>query len=1197
MSSFKSYLKAVWSFSIVPKNSAFKPSRYVDLAPTSDADEGGIYARALAFATNNANVFNIALTGPYGSGKSSIVKSFLKRYRGKHLTISLASFLPDAESDKPEVNRQEIERSILQQMLFGQDADKLPLSRFKRIQKPKRTAPLMSLLILAGCFSAWHLFQNRAEIASGTFFTPIGLENWLNYLTFLIGFLFLWRVLHQLYVKSLGVSVKSISLKDVEMSTDEADKESILNRHLDEIIYFFQSTKYDLVIIEDLDRFEEPAIFVTLREINGLINANRGVTRRVRFLYALRDDMFVNKDRTKFFEFIVPVVPIINASNSIDKVLVEGKRLQLDTRLNPQFLREVSRYLSDLRLIKNIFNEYATYIDNLEREEKGVLDPNKLLAVLIYKNSMPEDFESLHQQKGKIATVLQRYDECVASVEMDHKAAIRKIEAEIAEAEEQHPRDLKELRRVYAMAILDRLQNNYSIVRIRNVDIHPHSLTDHELLEEIIETPVVQQRSIQGHQSELNLSTLQHDVDARRSYKERKKLIERKSSEHREGAARSIQKQKDQIASLRRSKFSTIIQACADKLEDDLAGLGESRDLIQYLLFEGYLDDTYYQYISLFHSGRLSPSDNKFLIQIRSFKTPDPDFQINNPAEVIAEMREEDFERGYALNRHLIDHMLENASEHKVRLEQAMKFIARNFENSQDFFDTFYTNGRQISQLITELVKHWPGLADAAVNVPNAPFHIVHLVNFLPTKTLTDTIGRAGIVSGYLDECLVDVLNTGIDLDLGRLRTLGVEAARLVDLADHHAAAKFIVENALYRISNDNIHYIIALNANATTLADLETRNFSTIREFGPKQLQDRIEQNFSTYLTDIVLPLQENTRESKDAIVLVLERDDVDEGILIEFLVKQDAVFEKLNEVPTRFYSTLVEHNMVEPKWKNLIHYTGLKDYSSELMTTFMQDSSNKNALLADHYENNGDSITLSRFVLKNEEFSDAELRGYLKIVPVMFTSFPKKENVSRRQIMVEEGVIGFNDDTFGAASEEDELLIALLVRHIDAYLAKKSDYSVEDRILVALLKEDISDAQKLEIARDINASSVATDPQIAAVVGPTLDRFDLEFKDFDFEYLKSIITNSSPTRVQISLFNKCHSTLSEGQVRQIIESLPPPYSSIAEYWVHPKIENTEQNRVLAGWLEERDIISSWRLSYLDNIRINTFRRARSES
>ena len=56
-------------------------SRYVDLAPTDQADPAGVYSAALTKATNNPRVMNIALTGPYGSGKSSIIKSFLKGYK------------------------------------------------------------------------------------------------------------------------------------------------------------------------------------------------------------------------------------------------------------------------------------------------------------------------------------------------------------------------------------------------------------------------------------------------------------------------------------------------------------------------------------------------------------------------------------------------------------------------------------------------------------------------------------------------------------------------------------------------------------------------------------------------------------------------------------------------------------------------------------------------------------------------------------------------------------------------------------------------------------------------------------------------------------------------------------------------------------------------------------------------------------
>ena len=269
-------------------------SRFVDLAPTDKADQAGVYSAALTEATSNPRVMNIALTGPYGSGKSSIIKSFLKRYNRPVLQISLAAFMPEAVSTGAPVGKQEIERSILQQMLYGADANRLPLSRFKRIQSPGRWSGFASLFIVVGIVALWHLIQKREAIMTGDFFTPLDLTNWYNLLAFTIGGLFLWLAFHQIYVASFGISLKSVSLKDIEITPKAATEESILNRHLDEIIYFFQSTKYDLVVIEDLDRFNNADIFVTLREINSLVNANVGVKRRIRFLYALRDDMFVN---------------------------------------------------------------------------------------------------------------------------------------------------------------------------------------------------------------------------------------------------------------------------------------------------------------------------------------------------------------------------------------------------------------------------------------------------------------------------------------------------------------------------------------------------------------------------------------------------------------------------------------------------------------------------------------------------------------------------------------------------------------------------------------------------------------------------------------------------------------------------------------------------------------------------------------
>ena len=60
-------------------------------------------------------------------------------------------------------------------------------------------------------------------------------------------------------------------------------------------------------------------IYEKLREINIIVNNSAQVKRKIKFIYAIKDDMFCKdekKSRTKFFDFIIPVVPIVNAFNS-----------------------------------------------------------------------------------------------------------------------------------------------------------------------------------------------------------------------------------------------------------------------------------------------------------------------------------------------------------------------------------------------------------------------------------------------------------------------------------------------------------------------------------------------------------------------------------------------------------------------------------------------------------------------------------------------------------------------------------------------------------------------------------------------------------------------------------------------------------------------------------------------------------------
>ena len=85
-------------FSGHQKNDCPEELGYRDLTPKSDAENSQEYIKALHWAIKKKEVKNVALSGPYGSGKSSVIKTYLEKHpKTKYLSISLAAFSTPAK--------------------------------------------------------------------------------------------------------------------------------------------------------------------------------------------------------------------------------------------------------------------------------------------------------------------------------------------------------------------------------------------------------------------------------------------------------------------------------------------------------------------------------------------------------------------------------------------------------------------------------------------------------------------------------------------------------------------------------------------------------------------------------------------------------------------------------------------------------------------------------------------------------------------------------------------------------------------------------------------------------------------------------------------------------------------------------------------------------------------------------------------
>ena len=134
-------------------------------------------------------------------------------------------------------------------------------------------------------------------------------------------------------------------------------KKKTFDQYINELSYVLNTAQIDIVCFEDVDRFNNVLIFEKLREINFIINHDKANKKKIMFFYLIKDQLFEARNRTKFFDFIIPIVPFIGSSNSFEKM----QELFMEEKISNHFVSLSSVYVDDMRLLNNIYNEYMVY--------------------------------------------------------------------------------------------------------------------------------------------------------------------------------------------------------------------------------------------------------------------------------------------------------------------------------------------------------------------------------------------------------------------------------------------------------------------------------------------------------------------------------------------------------------------------------------------------------------------------------------------------------------------------------------------------------------------------------------------------------------------------------------------------------------------------------------------------------------------
>lgn len=887
--------------------------KFERLTPVDDIDLH-VYEDAIDYVFNNPDVKNVAISGAYSAGKSSVLASYKKKHDDLSLLhISLAHFRSPDQEDETEIKESVLEGKILNQLIHQIPSEKIPQTNFrvkKRISPKsviKRTVGVVLLLVAVTYFTCFEVWKNYVDTLPENWFKSILSLSTHQYALMVDGVLvagLLSFVVYALINVQKNKNVfRKLSLQGNEIEIFEESNDSYFDKYLNEVLYLFENADADVIVFEDMDRFNANRIFERLREVNILANIQlqKEGKKALRFFYLLRDDIFVSKDRTKFFDYIIPVVPVVDSSNSYDQFISHFKEGGLFDKFDESFLQGLSLYIDDMRLLKNIYNEFIIYYNRLNTIE---LDCNKMLAIIAYKNLFPRDFANLQLNQGFVYTLFNRKDEFIKSEITEIKKAIDEKQNRITFAQKEHLISMRELNAVFA----DKYLRNYSWSQKNDNDLS---------------------NFVMNYLNENNKS----------KYTSRKQVLEDKLNDNSDELYQEILNLEQEVIEIKnkqlhqiitRDNIDTIFSITSTNEIGKVTDFNEIKsseyfNLLKYLIRNGYIDETYSDHMTYFYENSLSRIDKNFLKSITDKKAKEYTYKLKNPKLVVSRLRLVDFDQEETLNFYLFTYLLQTSHiDYVERLIEQLK-DTKNFKFIGAYFDTT----SELPAYIKHLNMRWSEVFFTALNE-----------QFLSEKQ----IRRYSICSIYYsdddiielvnkDNCLCDYIsntwdylaidNPNIDRLIHCFTLLGVSFIGFNYAEINKDLFYAVYGESLYEINAKNLQLIQREILGITNEDDIFHKNYTLLYSNPDSAITKYVNQNINEYF-DVVMQMSNRTIiDDENVAIAVLNNSDLTDEHKHSYISDLRTIIISIKEIADNsLWSLLLDADIIQYSENNIMEY-----------------------------------------------------------------------------------------------------------------------------------------------------------------------------------------------------------------------------------------------------------------------------------
>ena len=1089
-----------------------KHNKFNALTPEVLEENEQIYTEALDYAFSNSSIKNIAITGIYGAGKSTVWNTYVHEKELRNIiTVSLGKYKNNIKDDDDRLKEasstnalnsgvdgaknkcsnenqkaedigddNRVERQLINQILSQIESKKIPLSKYGfKSNKSIFSICMESLAFLSIICSIllWIIKDNFISFVNESYKNFNGIS-----LMLICALLLFAPLFYYLYIFNRGnkFKISKITFKGAEANiNDNNSDESVLDRDIKELVYLLRSSDSKIVVFEDLDRYDNASIYTKLRELNFLLNkyvkVNDERETLIRFVYMLKDSLFYSKNRTKFFDFILPIVPVVDSKTS-ENALIELLK-KVENTPDRSLLTDISLYVDDMRLLKNIVNEYIVY-SKIIPIGKIDLESNKLFALITLKNIFPNEFDLLQEDKGFIRAIFDELESNRKKIVSNFKQDLEKIEDNIKFINSRIANDKFE-----AMALMistdvrpnnnqfktmpqflkDWSQNPDNIFYIEypsgtewinyNDFLNKYVLTDNE--KKVLVKKLPEDFSVEMNKLNLDREKIKKQIKDIEIYSY-KELISKMNTEQ-------------------RNKLFSI----------DGFDIVESHyfPLIRFLIVDGLLDETYWYYKGNFNvdtSNILKKNDMIYMKGLKEGKALDIFLDVETPNEIIRRLKLSDFSRFNVLNKKVLNTCLE-----QKQTENVLAIV-----DSVDINDKYKDLLKILNEFDLDIVRIYSNMllknnVDSLVRTLEfcEDENIDTFKNILISVLTNKTIDLANLVKfkEYIEqnENIISLIpEEEFDVFVDNIRSASIEFEDVSEANCDKVRLAGVEQVHAYKLNVRNLLFI--------TEAILEkTINYGSLLSeiYHSSQLsssKEYIEDNFSIVISDYI---DENKNEknytNSEEILLRILNSDISDKYKLEYVEKNETAISKLtdlqdNSVTTGMLDCLLRKNKVQFCSDNIASYWNMIEKYSDDFVEYLNDNLDE--------DNNEDilknNISVCNTFINSSLVSDKVFGFVIKYANEPISNINHELTQNRVNTLVHQRLIEVTEKNIETLWNNSYYAELILMADYGDDVAEELvinmllNYELSDELIYGLVNSDIADGNSMKLIDSIKDS-----------------------------------------------------------------------------------------------------------------------------